>query len=182
MTLTTTNGAGAATSQTSVTVTTSIRYTLAQSLTDEAQRTTLAFAGLGLMTGNLAAQSFFPPGKVADYTGFQYLRDNDPDAMGHNTSFLTRVANNVIYVLDDAQFAQLETLAVSQMDLIDRYGYQRYPLMQTFRRLVDADVYFCPERHGTYYGSFYMKDAPAVGHEYETQLDDHYGQPRDWNA
>ena len=26
-----------------------------------------------------------------------------------------------------------------------------------------ADVYFCPERHGTYYGSFYLKDAPAVG-------------------
>ena len=266
MTLTATNGAGAATSQTSVTVITSIRHTLAQSLTDEAQRTTLAFAGLGLMTGNLAAQSFFPPGKVADYTGFQYLRDNDPDDMGHNTSFLTRVANNVIYVLDDVQFAQLETLAVSQMDLIGRYGYQRYPLMQAFRRLIesdvptsasglslavvkqasrdlyvvdgqlafdrallyariltslsstqlayldamkgkgwkswpditddqiktrmaglppgsavavmtyagdlfswyagsiDADVYFCPERHGTYYGSFYIKDAPAVGH------------------
>jgi hypothetical protein len=30
---------------------------------------------------------------------------------------------------------------------------------------VEADVYFCPERHGTYYGSFYIKDAPAVGHE-----------------
>jgi hypothetical protein len=28
---------------------------------------------------------------------------------------------------------------------------------------VEADVYFCPERHGTYFGSFYMKDAPAVG-------------------
>ena len=26
-----------------------------------------------------------------------------------------------------------------------------------------ADVYFCPERHGTYYGGFYIKDAPAVG-------------------
>jgi phosphatidylethanolamine-binding protein (PEBP) family uncharacterized protein len=30
---------------------------------------------------------------------------------------------------------------------------------------VDADVYFCPERQGTYYGGFYIKDAPAVGHE-----------------
>jgi hypothetical protein len=28
---------------------------------------------------------------------------------------------------------------------------------------VQADVYFCPERQGTYFGSFYMKDAPAVG-------------------
>jgi hypothetical protein len=29
---------------------------------------------------------------------------------------------------------------------------------------VTSDVYFCPERHGTYFGSFYIKDAPAVGH------------------
>jgi hypothetical protein len=28
---------------------------------------------------------------------------------------------------------------------------------------VEADVYFCPERQGTYFGSFYMKDAPAMG-------------------
>lgn len=28
---------------------------------------------------------------------------------------------------------------------------------------VTADVYFCPERQGTYFGSFYLKDAPAMG-------------------
>jgi hypothetical protein len=28
---------------------------------------------------------------------------------------------------------------------------------------VNADVYFCPERHATYFGSFYMKDIPAMG-------------------
>ncbi len=28
---------------------------------------------------------------------------------------------------------------------------------------VEADTYFCPERHGTYFGSFYMKDMPAMG-------------------
>ena len=242
-------------------------FTIAQSLSDQAQRTTLAFSGLAMMTGSLEAQSFFPPGKVADYTGFQYLRDNDPDRMGHNTSFLTRVANNVIYLLNDSQFAQLKALATAQLDQIDLYGYKRFPLMKAFRRLldgdlpsgstglnldavkqasrelylldgqisfdravlyadiinsldatqksyldamkgkgwnswpditndqirnkmtglpqgtavavmtyasdlfswyagsVDADVYFCPERHGTYYGSFYIKDAPAIGHE-----------------
>jgi len=220
-----------------------------------------------MMTGNLDSQSFFPPGKVADYTGFQYLRDNDPDNMGHNTSFLTRVANNVIYILTDSQLAQLKSLAVAQLDQINRYGYKRFPLMKAFRRLLesdipsgssglnlnavkqasrelyildgqisfdramlyvtiinsmdatqkaylaamkgkgwsswpditndqikskmqglaqgtavavmtyasdlyswyagslDADVYFCPERQGTYYGSFYIKDAPAIGHE-----------------
>ncbi|MBS1704665.1 MAG: hypothetical protein JST40_02235 [Armatimonadetes bacterium] len=28
---------------------------------------------------------------------------------------------------------------------------------------IDADTYFCPERHGTYFGGFYMKDMPAMG-------------------
>ncbi len=242
-------------------------FTMTQTLSDGAQRTTLAFDGLALMTGNLDAQSFFPPGKVADYTGFQYLRDNDPDNMGHNTSFLTRVANNVLYILSDAQIARLKALATTQLDQVNLYGYRRFALMQAFRRPIDgtlpvgaaglnldavkaasralylidgqisfdrallyanifssmdatqktyldamkgkgwsswpdiddsqvrskmsglpqgtatlvmtyasdlyswyagsldADVYFCPERHGTYYGGFYIKDAPAVGHE-----------------
>jgi hypothetical protein len=242
-------------------------YNMTLTLSDLAQETTLGFDGLAIMTGNLDAQSFFPPGKVADYTGFQYLRDNDPDNMGHNTSFLTRIANDVISILDDSQFDQLKTLAATQLDQVNLYGYKRYPLMQAFRRLTDgdvpsdtnglslaavkqashdlylidgqiafdraalyasiyqsmtptqlaylaamkgkgfnswpdvpdqqiagrmaglpqgtatlvmtyasdifswyagsltADVYFCPERHGTYYGGFYIKDAPAVGHE-----------------
>jgi hypothetical protein len=242
-------------------------FNLTQTLSDEAQRTTLAFSGLAMMTGNLEAQSFFPPGKVADYTGFQYLRDNDPDGMGHNTSFLTRIANNVIYILNDSQFDQLKTLAEAQISQINQYGLMRFSLMKAYRRLlesdipagatglnmnavklasrslyildgqisfnrallyanilnsldsdqlaylnamkgkgwsswpditndqinsrmrqlpqgtsvavmtyagdlfswyagsVEADVYFCPERHGTYYGSFYIKDAPAIGHE-----------------
>jgi hypothetical protein len=240
---------------------------MAQTISDEAQRTTIAFSGLAMITGNLESQSFFPPGKVADYTGFQYLRDNDPDGMGHNTSFLTRVANNILYILNDTQLAKLKTLASAQLSQIDLYGYKRFPLMKAFRRVleggiptgstglnlnavkkasrelylldgqisydrallyadliqsldatqkayldgmkgkgwkswpdvtdaqvrakmsslpqgtavavmtyasdlfgwyagsVDADVYFCPERQGTYYGSFYIKDAPAIGHE-----------------
>lgn len=115
-------------------------YNLARTLADGAQRTTLAFSGLALMTGNLEAQSFFPPGKVADYTGFQFLRDNDPDSMGHNTSFLTRVANNVIYILNDSQFSQLKTLATAQLEQINLYAYQRFPLMKAFRRLLDGDL------------------------------------------
>ena len=242
-------------------------FNLAQTLSDEAQLTTLAFDGLAMLTGNLNAQSFFPPGKVADYTGFQSLRDNDQDGMGHNTSFLTRAANNVLYILTDEQLAQLKALAARQVSQINLYGYKRFPLMAAFRRTLDGnipsgsaglnldavkqasrelylidgqisfdravlyagiihsftttqrsyllsmrgtgfngwpvisddqvksklagmapgaavavmtyagdlfswftgalddDVYFCPERHGTYFGSFYMKDAPAVGHE-----------------
>ena len=223
-----------------------------------------------MLTGNLYSQTFFPPGKVADYTGFQYLRDNDPSGMGHNTSFVTKVAYNVINLLSADQIKQLADLAVAQQADFRLYGYKRYTLMKSFRRLldgslptgttglslsgikaysnalylvdgqisydravlyaniiknmsasqlavmdgmkgagwsgwpeittamqvdidakmktlpkdsavlvmtyagdifswyagsVDADVYFCPERRGTYYGGFYMKDAPAICHE-----------------
>jgi len=83
---------------------------------------------------------------VADYTGFQYLRDNDPDKMGHNTSFLTRVANNVIHLLNDSQFSQLKTLATAQIDQINLYGYKRFPLMKAFRRVMDG--IFPPVRRG----------------------------------
>jgi len=240
-------------------------YDMTLTLSDGAQSNTLAFDGFAMITGNLDAQSFFPPGKVADYTGFQYLRDTDPDNMGHDTDFLTRVANNVIYILNAAQMAQQITLASAQLDNVNLYAYERYSLMEAYRRdltgdipagstglslnavkqashnlyLIDgqlafdramlyvniynsmtstqiaylesmkgkgfnewpnitdaqiasqmshlpagtatlvmtyasdifswyegslyADVYFCPERHGTYYGGFYIKDAPAVG-------------------
>ncbi len=72
---------------------------LDNTLSDEAQLNTIAFDGLAFLTGSLGADSFFPPGKVADFWGFQYLRDNDPSNMGHNTDFLTRAANNMLYIL-----------------------------------------------------------------------------------
>lgn len=242
-------------------------FDMAQTLSNGAQRTSLAFGGLAMMTGNLEAQSFFPPGKVADYTGFQYLRDNHPDDMGHNTSFLTRVACNVIFIMNEGQLARLRELATAQLPLIEEHGYKRNPLMKALRRLlegdlragstglsldavkaasrqlylldgrisfdramqyaevlgsldaaqkacldamkgrgwsswpditeeqirsktdtmergtkvaamtyagdlfswhagsVEADVHFCPERHGTYFGSLHIKDAPAIGHD-----------------
>jgi hypothetical protein len=237
-------------------------FTIDQTLSDGAQRNTIAFDALAFLTGNLGADSFFPPGKVADFWGFQYLRDNDPTGMGHNTDFLTRAALNMLYVLTPAQRAELITLAESQVDDINQYGYDRFVLMDAFCRPLEgdlpssatgldeaavkaysaqlyrldreiryeraqvmgtltsafnteqraypdamvgkgmldwpdvqepdelrgldrdvkvavmtyagdmfswyagsikADVYFCPERQGTYFGSFYLKDAPAVG-------------------
>lgn len=248
-----------------------VSMNMAQTLSDQAQNTTIAFSAMAMVTGNLGSQSFFPPGKIADYTGFQYLRDNDPDGMGHNTSFLTRVAENMMNILTTDQLNQLAVLATAQDTDFKLYGAKRFPLMKAFRRLMDgdipsgttglsltavkaaskelylidgqvsydravlyatvlnslsttqkasvdamvgkgwaswpdtsvdpiksavelkkkalgtadmvaimtyasdlfswyagsleADVYFCPERHGTYFGSFFMKDAPAIGHE-----------------
>jgi hypothetical protein len=254
------------------------QFTMLQTLSDEAQRTTIAFDGLAFLTGSLGADSFFPPGKVADFWGFQYLRDNDPSRMGHNTDFLTRASLNMLYVLTPSQRQDLIALASSQVDSINEYGYDRFVLMKAFRRLlegdipsgatgldrnavkaysselyqldgrisyqrarvmgsllqaltlsqkayldsmvgkgmlewpiveeptdlqglehdvkvavmtyagdmfswyagsVEADVYFCPERQGTYFGSFYMKDAPAVGnpgYSIDTNLTAGYGK------
>lgn len=278
VTLTVGNGFGTASTTKTVTLgsTAPMGMNNVQTISDGAQRTTLAFSAFAMMNGNLNTQSFFPPGKVADYTGFQYLRDNDLSGMGHNTSFLTRIAENVIYILSDEQFRQLTVLAMGQQADVSTYGYGRFRLMKAFRLLLDnqlpsgatglsleavknvsrdlylidgqisydravlyasvlkgmtptqiaylddmkgkgwsdwpdtsidgsaikleiqrkmgtllrefggdavavmtyagdlfswytgsveADVYFCPERQGTYYGGFYMKDAPAIGHE-----------------
>jgi hypothetical protein len=238
------------------------KMTIEQTLSDQAQKTTIAFDALGFLTGTLGSDSFFPPGKVVDFWGFQYLRDNDKTEMGHNTDFLTRAANNVIYILTPAQLADLAALAERQVSDIAQYAYDRFVLMKAFRRMLggdvpagrpsldreavkafsvglyhldgqmslaraevmgriirsftpaqrayldamvgrgmltwpnlpdqldkskyshdvhvaimtyagdifawyagslEADVYFCPERQGTYFGSFYLKDAPAVG-------------------
>jgi hypothetical protein len=240
------------------------QYTIEQAISDEAQRNTIAFDGLAFLTGTLGSQSFLPPGKVADYSGFQCLRDNDPTKMGHNTDFVTIIAFNVLHLLTTDQINMFVARAQNQINLINEFAYKRFPLLKAFRRLkegdlpsgttglskeavknyaaefykldglisydraklfgdvinslstsqranldalkelngvgnwnktlsdplrgmnlpqdvnvavmtyaseiyawyagsVTSDVYFCPERHGTYFGSFYLKDWPAMG-------------------
>ena len=65
----------------------SSQYSLSQAMSDQAQLSTIAFSGLGFITGNAGADTFFPPGKVADFFGFQYMRDVDIASYGHNTLF-----------------------------------------------------------------------------------------------
>jgi hypothetical protein len=236
-------------------------YNIEQAVSDKAQGMTISFDALAFLTGDLGSDSFFPPGKVADFWGFQYLRDNDPSQMGHAGDFLTSAAMNTLNNLTESQRAELIALAKSQVASINEYGYKRFILMDAFRRLiagnlpagttglnedavkaysaelyqldgqisfaraqmmgkilsnldagqkayfenmlgkgmlewptaqepsdikgldrdvkvavmtyaadlyswyagsVDADVYFCPERHGTYFGSFYLKDIKAM--------------------
>jgi len=236
-------------------------YNIEQAISDKAQGMTIAYDALAFLTGDLGSDSFFPPGKVADFWGFQYLRDNDSSQMGHAGDFLTSAAMNMLNVLTPAQRAELVTLANSQVSSINEYGYKRFVLMDAFRRLleddlpagttslneeavkaysaelyrldgqisfqraqvmgklissmdstqlayldgmvgkgmlewpdvtepadiqgldrevkvavmtyaadifswyagsIEADVYFCPERHGTYFGSFYLKDIHAM--------------------
>jgi hypothetical protein len=115
-------------------------FTIEQTLSDGGQRNTIAFDALAFLTGNLGADSFFPPGKVADFWGFQYLRDNDPSGMGHNTDFLTRAALNMLQALTPTQRDELIALAESQVADINQYAYDRFVLMDAFRRLVGGDL------------------------------------------
>jgi len=236
-------------------------YTLAQAMSDNAQLSTIAFDGLAFITGNATADTFFPPGKVADFFGFQYMRDVDKAGFGHNTTFLTKAATNTLAILTADQKAKLVELAKSQVQLYGDFAYNRLVLINAFRTNLEgtnptgsaldssrvasytsnmydidaslsigraeqvgsiiaslsaaqkaqfdkltfndsstwpelaedealkktmtnseyqsvmtyaselfswykgglnADVYYCPERHGTYFGGFFMKDYPAM--------------------
>ncbi len=239
-------------------------YNIQQAISDNAQLKTIAYNGLAFITGSAGADSFFPPGKVADFSGFQYMRDNDQNGLGHNTTFLTIAATNVLHILDEDQLAKLTELASSQKQLFENFAMGRFTMMVSFRNHmegnypenigldeesvaeyasslyeidatlsyeraqvmgeiiatftdeqkayfekldfydsstwpviengediidkqsmthtehvavmtysselfswylgnIDADAYFCPERHGTYFGGFYMKDYYAMG-------------------
>lgn len=111
-----------------------------QTLSDQAQGMTIAFDGIAFLTGTLGADAFLPPGKVADFSGFQYLRDNDPTGLGHNTDFVTIIALNVLSILSGAQITQMVERAESQIALINQYGYRRFPLMKAFRRRLTGDM------------------------------------------
>ena len=238
------------------------QYTIEQATSERAQLHTVAFNGLAFITGTFGADCFFPPGKVADFNGFQYMRDNDKNEMGHNTDFLTKIANNVISIISSDQLQQLKDLANKQSSIYNEFAKKRMVLIKAFRNQLEgkipegkkelskeevikfcsklyeldaelsynraivvgnviytfndsqkstlakldfsnsatwpdlpenidkksmshrahvgvmtyaselfswysgsvkADVYFCPERHGTYFGGFYMKDYPAMG-------------------
>ncbi|MCP3892054.1 MAG: hypothetical protein GY702_24770, partial [Desulfobulbaceae bacterium] len=237
-------------------------YSVEQAISDRAQLHTIAFNGLAFFTGDLCSDTFIPPGKVSDFFGFQYMRDIDTGALGHNTNFLPTIANNMLFVLNNAQKDQLILLAHEQVQQIRDLALQRFSLIKAYRRLLEndiptgsigldkssvmaytaemfeldgllayrraevlgnilrslteqqkadlhklkfgksttwpqkrdqvykrsmshgahvavmtyasemfswykgsneADTYFCPERHGTYFGGFYMKDRPAMG-------------------
>ncbi|MCK6685864.1 MAG: Spy/CpxP family protein refolding chaperone [Thermoanaerobaculia bacterium] len=116
------------------------RYSLEQACSDRAQLHTIAFDGLAFLTGDFGLDTFLPPGKVSDYFGFQYMRDIDVAGGGHNTSFLTRIANNVLAILDDRQKAKLRDLATEQQADIRRFAEMRFPLMKAFRRNLEGDL------------------------------------------
>ena len=116
------------------------QYTIEQAVSDNAQLNTMSFDGLGFITGNTCSDSFLPPGKVADFFGFQHLRDITADGKGHDTDFVTNSAYNVLKTLNDTQKAKLFALAKTQASLVDEFAYKRFPLMVAFRRQLTGDI------------------------------------------
>ncbi|MFG6467603.1 hypothetical protein [Roseateles sp. BYS87W] len=113
------------------------RYSLEQAMSDRAQLHTLAFSGLAFLTGNFAADTFLPPGKVSDYFGFQYLRDTDAVEGGHSPAFLTRIAFNTLAILSPEQRAVLIDAARAQAADVRRFGLLRLPLIKAFRQTLE---------------------------------------------
>ncbi len=116
------------------------QYSLEQATSDRAQLHTIAFDGLAFLTGDFGLDTFLPPGKVSDYFGFQYMRDIDAKGGGHNTSFLTRIALNMLALLSDDQKAQLLVLGKEQENDIRRFAEMRLPLIKAFRRNLEGDL------------------------------------------
>jgi hypothetical protein len=116
------------------------RYSIEQAISDRAQLHTIAFDGLAFLTGDFGYDTFLPPGKVSDYFGFQYMRDIDAREGGHNTSFLTRIAHNMLTILNDSQKAQLLALAKEQESNIRRFAEMRLPLIKAFRLNLEGKV------------------------------------------
>ena len=116
------------------------RYSIEQATSDRAQLHTIAFDGLAFLTGEFGLDTFLPPGKVSDYCGLPYLRDVDAAEGGHNTSFLTKIAHNVLAVLDAGQKARLVDLAEEQQGDIRKFAEMRFPLIRAFRRNLEGDL------------------------------------------
>jgi hypothetical protein len=106
------------------------QYSIEQAISDRAQLNTIAFDGLAFLIGDLGSCTFLPPGKAADFFGFQYMRDVDANELGHNTSFVPRAANNVLYILNAEQKGQLVALAKEQEKLLAELAYKRFPPQQ----------------------------------------------------
>jgi Spy/CpxP family protein refolding chaperone len=116
------------------------RYSIEQATSDRAQLDTIAFDGLAFLTGDFGSDTFLPPGKVSDYFGFQYMRDVDANEDGHNTSFLTRIAENMLAVLNDDQKAQLVDLGKEQRNDIRLFAQRRFVLIKAFRQNLSGEI------------------------------------------
>jgi hypothetical protein len=111
---------------------------IGQTLGKAGQVNTLAASALGWFTGDLCADTFFPPGELIDFWGFQYLRDTDADEMGHNSNFAAKATYAVVNVLNTTQKMWLLDLAYAQAGQL---GISSLSLANKTSATYDAAVY-----------------------------------------
>jgi len=68
------------------------------------------------------------------------MRDIDAGSSGHNSSFLTKIADNMLFILNDAQKAKLIALAHEQEGDIRKFAQKRLPLIWAFRQNMSQKI------------------------------------------
>ena len=116
------------------------QYTITQAISDRAQLSTIAFSGLAFLTGDFGAATFMPPGKVCDFFGFQYMRDIDAAGKGHNPMFLTRIAGDVLNILNDQQRQMFADIAAEQAPQFEQFAFKRMVLIDAFQREKEGNI------------------------------------------
>jgi len=94
-------------------------------------------------SGNLCGDSFLPGGKIADFFGYQYLRDTAPNQADHTTEFVTYSSKAFLSVLSPGQTAIITAYAANYsqyQNMTNQYVNMRFPIYKAFRRLLNGDL------------------------------------------
>lgn len=113
---------------------------------------------------------------ISDYTGSFYALDAE---LSYRRA---RMYGQLVAMMTDEQKAKLNQMKFGDFSTWPDANADSYRLPRGTEKManvaymtyaseffswyagsVEADTYFCPERHGTYFGGFYMKDMPAMG-------------------
>ncbi|MCE1204447.1 MAG: hypothetical protein LWW79_07555 [Holophagaceae bacterium] len=144
------------------------RYSLEQATSDRAQLTTIAFNGLAFLTGDFGSASFIPPGKVADFFGFQHLRDLDEGEKGHNPMFLDRIAGNLLRLLTEEQRRQFQRAAEAEAPMMEDLARARLKLVAAYWQSLTENRALAPEAVRSYTADLFARDAALSLHRART--------------
>ena len=79
-------------------------------LTSPPEQNTFGYACLAWLTGNVCSDSFLPPGKIGELMGFQFIRDSEPNGLGHNSQFSDYISQYIFTKLTDDQMMTINSI------------------------------------------------------------------------
>ena len=139
------------------------RYSIAQALSDRAQLHTIAFSGLAFLTGDFAHDTSADLYELDGRLAFERAQ-----GMAQALRSLSPAQRAAIAML---QFGDSRTWPKAQERRLRGLPHEVDVAVMTYASemfswyagSIEADTYFCPERHGMYFGGFGLKTAPAMG-------------------